>query len=154
MPNLIFDESLDARHREALKELFYFHPRQGVYGGSISEEINRHGEPRIVEENGRLRILPTGLLDAPNLFALSAGGAASRPVGVLIYYRFEMDTLSVMHMSTDETLAFSARFAGVGVALAMLGKLAELGRQISGICAVSLPYRRNRIPLHVLLASS
>jgi hypothetical protein len=144
---LQFTAVLDQLHREELEELMFQHPQQGRFRDTILDCIERFGVPRVVEQNGRLRIELAGQTEVQTLYAVLEGSLDSGLVGALVFTRNEAGELVVLHIAVKDEYTAQGPRADQMVTFALLEELCRVARHIRGVPGVRLAYTRG----HTLL---
>ena len=142
-----FASLVDASHAEQLKELFFFNPMQGRYREEICKTVEEYGAPCLEECESGVRIKTDKLPDVQNLYAVTGSSHRLKIAGALLYYRFVPDTLQILHMVVYPGRGPGNPEAVESVSLSILGELARISRQISGVEFIRLPYGTKRIPI-------
>src|ERR1039458_4970067 len=127
---LQFTSVLDLPHREELEELMFQHPQQGRFRDTILDCIERFGVPRVVEQNGRLRIELVGQTEVQTLYAVVAGGFPSELVGVLVYTRNAAHELAILHIAVKNEYTLHGSKADHQVAFALVEELCRIAARI------------------------
>ena len=137
---LRFTSELEARHRAVLEELLFFNPNQSLYRDAVVEAIERFGEPRIEEHDGRLRIGTTRLGQVQTLFALELAPDGDRPIGVAVYFRTEVDTMTLIQVVVHPDFAADGPFAEELVTIRLVQEISRAAARIKAIRRVVMPY--------------
>ena len=53
---LVFSSTLNADQRDELESLMFFHPEQGQHSSGINASVLSYGFPKVINEEGNLRI--------------------------------------------------------------------------------------------------
>src|ERR1035441_2166468 len=120
---LQFTSVLDRPHREELEELMFQHPQQGRFRDTILDCIERFGVPRVVEQNGRLRIELAGQTEVQTLYAVMEGPLHSELVGALVFTRNATGELVVLHIAVKDEYTAQGPRADQMVTFALLEEL-------------------------------
>lgn len=142
---------LPKTYREQLEAVFFLNPRQCFYREQIRGAVEEYGQPRLVEDNGGLRIQVAGLKDVQCIFATIRGSRQSSLVGVAVLYRISEAEVILLHIAISETLFAnsdhtmdpSLRASGTLVAVEFLGRILTALRQIKGVERLRYAYRRS-----------
>jgi hypothetical protein len=142
---LVFSSSLNADRRDELESLMFFHPEQGQHSSSINASILSYGFPKVIEEDGALRI---GIesLEVQTLYAFVDRGLAKDLAGVLVYTRMNGDTLVLLHMAVRPEFCYSTGYKNELVLVRILAQLRAIARRIRGIKKLSILYAEKEIP--------
>lgn len=141
---LKFTSVLGKSHREQLEELMFFHPQQGRFRDTILECIESFGLPRIVVENGRLRIALAERIDVQTLYAVLEDSSQSELVGTVVYTRHPSDELLILHIAIKEAYTGHGPHADRMITFAVLDAVCNVARQIKGVNRVRLAYARGQ----------
>lgn len=137
---LLYTSLLNQDYSEALERLMYFNPGQHTMHNAIVKSVERFGQPRVVTINGYLRITVDKLNDVQSLYALEN----DRLVGILVYFRFTTEYLTVLHIAVDEDYSSRGKFSHKMLMMRMLDLLRKNSRRISGINAIQIMDSGNR----------
>ncbi|MBV8898935.1 MAG: hypothetical protein JOY92_02340 [Verrucomicrobia bacterium] len=140
---LTFSSALPADRRDELEELMFFHPEQGEHTASINAAIEAYGFPKILQEDGSLRIGIAGL-DVQTLYAFVPRGSTQELAGVTVYTRTSDDTLVLLHMAVKPEFSFASGYRNELVLPRMLGQLRVIAKRIKGIKRLSIVYADHR----------
>ena len=147
---LHFTSGLDKIHREALEGLIFFHPQQGRFASSLIKTIEQHGSPRIVEQDGKLRIEIQRIQGIQTLYAIIDDALQWELVGMVAYTRIIPEELTILHISVKEEFTAHAPKGDQMVAYNLLEELRRIGHRIQGIQGVRLAYCRSKTLLTTL----
>jgi len=136
--SLIFSSVLDVHFRSDLEDLLFFNPNQGQYASAIMKAVEQFGSPKIVMQNGSLRILMQS--NVQTLYVLIDSQAATRLVGVVIYTIQPTDTINIIHLAINTEYSASGKKAHHMVMLAAISELRQIGQSIKGVAWVKLSY--------------
>ena len=142
---LVFSSSLPSDRRDELESLMFFHPEQGQHTSSINASILSYGFPKIIDEEGALRIGIAGL-DVQTLYAFADRGAEKDLAGVIVYTRVHQDTLVLLHMAVRPEFCYSIGYKNELVLIRILAQLRAIARRIRGIKKLSILYADKEIP--------
>lgn len=139
---IVFVSTVAPQMRQALEDLFFFHPRQAELHEAITGVLKQTGVPRVeLDALGQLTIgVPSGLLQC--LFACEVFPRCGRPVGIVLYGRPEPDLLAICHLTVEPAYAYGGVHASFGLASLLVCRIEEIGRRIKGIDRIQLPYRK------------
>jgi hypothetical protein len=102
--------------------------------------IEEFGEPTLKSDGGSLRIYTSHLGEVQSLFAVEENDESARPVGVAVHARNAKDTLTLLHIGVDSEFASDGTHADEMVAMNLIRRLIEVGRQIKGIRKIIVHY--------------
>lgn len=141
---LQFTSVLDQSLRGELEELMFQHPQQGRFRDTILDCIERFGVPRVVEQNGRLRVELAGQTEVQTLYAVMARPLHSELVGALVFTRNQTGELVVLHIAVKDDYTAQGPRADQMVTFALVEELCRVARQIQGVHGVRLAYARGQ----------
>jgi len=136
--SLIFSSVLDVHFRSDLEDLLFFNPNQGQYASAIMKAVEQFGSPKIVMQNGSLRILMQS--NVQTLYVLIDSQAATRLVGVVIYTIQPTDTINIIHLAIDMEFSAAGKKAHRMIVFAAINELRQIGQSIKGVAWVKLSY--------------
>ena len=140
---LQFTSTLDTSYRDALEELLFFHPHQGRFSSGIIGTVERHGSPRIVAEQGTLRVQLGKRAEAQTVYALVKAGATSELAGIIIFTRSQNE-LILLHIAVKEKYTARGSQADADVTFWLIEELRRIAHRIHGVHGVRLAYNRGR----------
>lgn len=133
-----FSSWVPAAMRPSVERLFFFNPQQHSLKSRIRDTVVETGTPYIVEDSGRVQLaVASGRLQC--LFARSSGGDL---LGIALYDRPGADRLRICHLVVEPEHCGSGEVEK-GLTFAVVEKVRLIGRSISGVELIQLPYRRN-----------
>lgn len=138
MHPITFTSVLGRRHRRELEKLLFLNPGQHRVRAAILEAIEQYGIPKVVEEQGRLRVRLESGREVQTLFAMGHARLNPRLAGVMVYTRLDVETILLMHMAVAKDYASRGRFGRQGLTLRLVERLRATARQVKGVCAVRL----------------
>ena len=147
---LHFTSVLDRSHRVELEELMFQHPQQRRFRDTILDCIERFGVPRVVEQNGRLRIELAGPTEVQTLYAVMEQLLHSELVGALVFTRNEVGELLVLHIAVKDDYTAQGPRAAQMVTFALFEELCRVARCIQGVHGVRLVYTRGQTVLKTI----
>lgn len=140
MRRIDYTSVLEAGYRAELEALLFFNPEQHRFRDKILTVIEKHGLPIIDAEANRLYIrLKTGA-EVQTIYALAESKPRPQLVGVVVYTRSNLSTISVLHIAVREDYSSQGRFHKQMMVPLFIGKLREIGRQIKGVAMLRLLY--------------
>lgn len=142
---LVFSSRLSSDQRDELESLMFFHPEQNQHTSSINASIASYGFPKIIDDEGALRI-GIGELEVQTLYAFVDRGKKQDLAGVLVYTRVDDDTLVLLHMAVRPEFCYSIGYKNELVLARILAQLRAIARRIKGIKKVSILYADKEIP--------
>jgi ribosomal protein S18 acetylase RimI-like enzyme len=123
-----------------LEELLYFNPRQYRVRDGIEESLARFGVPRLEEGADGLSIR-VGDIQPQVLFAFDTERSQNEPVGVVVFIRARTTDLTIVHLAVDPKYALRSEPGRLGLGLALVEKVKEIGRSIAGVQRIVFLYR-------------
>lgn len=128
----------------------FFHPQQGRFTSSLISTIEQQGSPRVVEQDGKLRIEVPRLQGVQTLYAFIESELQSELVGVVAYTRSTADELTVLHIAVKDEYTARGPKEDQMVACQLLEELRRIGHRIQGIKNIRLVYRHSKTLLTTL----
>ncbi len=135
-----YTSELSSEYLEELQELMFFNDNQRQFVSDIVASIDEFGEPTLKSEGGFLRICTSRLGEVQSLFAVEENDESARPVGVAVHVRNAEDTLTLLHIGVHSEFASDGTHADEMVAMNLIRRLVEIGRQIKGIRRIVIHY--------------
>jgi hypothetical protein len=142
---LVFSSTLNADQRDELESLMFFHPEQGQHTSGINASVMSYGFPKVINEDGNLRIGIDGH-EVQTLYAFVDRGTTKDLAGVLVYTRVHDDTLVLLHMAVRPEFCYSIGYKNELVLVRILSQLRAIARRIRGIKKLSILYADKEIP--------
>ena len=142
---IAFVSSLSQEHHQQLESLLFFNRRQDKVRPGILDAITRYGAPEIVGGTTGLKVRVAGPVESQCLFAVERQGAASRPVGLILYTRDSFERITVMHLVVAEEFAAGGPLADQQLLLRLVRAVRRIARSTSGIRHVDLLYAQSRM---------
>ena len=139
---LQFTSVLHPSHREELEELLFQHPQQGRFRETILDCIAQFGVPRVVEQNGGLRITLAGHTEVQSLYAMLE--TLPELIGAVVYTRNAGDELAVLHIAVKNVYTAKGPRADQMVTFALIDELFRVAHHIKGVHGVRLAYARGQ----------
>lgn len=138
--DLEFTSAVDGSLRTAVESLFFFNPAQPGLIESIRMSVEEFGLPQVVKRGDRI-CLGIPARDAQCLFACDRSQQPPTPVGVVLYLRTAPHLLRILHLAVSPDYADDGRLSDEGLALRLVDEIRSVGRRISGVRRIQLPYR-------------
>ncbi|MCW6035950.1 hypothetical protein K4A83_06645 [Spirulina subsalsa FACHB-351] len=139
--------TLKTSYRDDLERLMFFNPHQGKVREQVMTSIEVYGQPKILEEEGFLKITLDSDFCTQCLFALDT---REQLIGVIIYVRASPDHLVITHVAVQEDYASGGMYQDRFLVFRLVARVREIGQQIKGIQWVSLIYglgKEQKIPV-------
>lgn len=143
---------LEPKHRAALEEIFFFNRFQNVRTEAIRRAVEEYGMPSIEESQGRVTMSLSKLPESQSLFMLRSIGPENQLLGVMIYCRTAIETLTLIHVAV-QTARERADAQRSELGLLLIDKAIHIAQQIKGISHIVLPYSRTRLRVAPLACS-
>jgi hypothetical protein len=131
---LRYTSILKPKYHAALERLMFFNPGQQTALSAILDSLETFGSPSIYVDDGRLRVKVEKLDEAQTLFALDDDTL----IGVLIYSRIALESLTVIHIAVDHEYSSFGKFAEKMLFIRMLELLRNNARRIKGVETIRL----------------
>ena len=128
MPDLIFSSTIADIHYDELERLIFFNARQRGVRAGVIEALERFGIPKIERHGDFLRVTVSASADAQCLFALTGPEGRTELLGVAIYVRASIDTLTILRLVVADDIVTE----NGAVALIVVRLVHEL-RQLAGV---------------------
>jgi hypothetical protein len=148
MSDLLLTSQLSADYHEELESLLFFNSKQAHVLAQIEQAVADFGLPKIVADNGSLRIRLAKLDEAQSLYVLQP--ATPRPVlvGLLVYYRRSVSEMVVIHMALDEDYLAETGQSGDEVLVEIVRQFREQLKRIRGVETLGFCYTHSRWRVH------
>ena len=150
--DISFASSLKPEHHLQLESLLFFNRRQDLVRPGILDAIDRYGAPEIYSTPSGVKVRVAGPTEAQCLFAVEHHGAATRPVGLILYTRDSFERITVMHLVVAEEYAAGGPFADRHLLLRLVQAVRRVARRTSGIRHVELVYSQSRLKSEAVFA--
>jgi hypothetical protein len=138
MNPITFTSVLERKQRRELEKLLFLNPGQHRVRSAIIEAVEKYGIPRVIQEQGRLRVKVDSGREVQTLFAIGYSGLRSSLAGVMVFTRLDVEIILLMHMAVAKDYASGGQFGRQMLALLMVEKLREIAGQVKGVRAVRL----------------
>ena len=145
MSQITFTSVLGRRHRRELERLLFLNPRQHRVRSAILEAVEKYGIPKVVEDQGRLRVSLDSGRDVQTLFAIGHTALRSRLAGVMVYTRLQTEIILLLHVAVTRDYAWGGHDAQQRLALRLVERLRIIARQVKGVRVVRLILGNGRI---------
>jgi hypothetical protein len=136
---------LPSSMRGQLEALLFFNAGQHRIREAIAATIERYGLPELIDDGGWLRIEVAGNRDVQTLYAVHEENGRERPVGVIVYGRDSLESITVLHVGVARDYAAGGWYARERVLQRMMQHIREVARRTSGVRHVAVAYRANRL---------
>jgi hypothetical protein len=137
-----FSAALPVAMQPEVDAFFYFHPRQAELRDDICRAVLNVGMPAIAKKDGRFSIeIPS--VGAQCIFACDSAFVPLRAIGVILYSRPIVDTLSINHLAINPVYAYGGEYSDLRAASRLVDRVLAVARVVKGINKVQLPYREN-----------
>ena len=145
MHPITFTSVLGSKHRRELEKLMFLNPGQHRVRAAILEVIEKYGIPKVIEEQGRLRVRLESGREVQTLFAMGHARLNPKLAGVMVYTRLDVETILLLHIAVAKDYASRGRFGLQRLTLRLVERLRAIARQVKGVRAVRLILGRGRI---------
>lgn len=145
MDAIHYTSGLTSDYRPEAESLLFFNPEQHRVREGILRAIELYGEPALVEDQGRLRVVLKSGQEVQVLFALRNTPPRPRLIGVIVYTRADPATLLVLHLAVLPEYSYQGARRNDAVVFQLVAKLREIGARIKGVRVVRLLYGKNHI---------
>ncbi|MBV9671705.1 MAG: hypothetical protein JO076_02625, partial [Verrucomicrobia bacterium] len=106
--------------------------------------ISRYGFPKIVNQDGGLRIRIEGL-EVQTLYAYIDRGGMRELAGVAVYTRDSLDTLVILHIAVKPEFCFSSGYKNELILIRILTQLRAVAKRIKGIKKLFFLYSEKEV---------
>lgn len=137
---LRYTSLLNQDYSEDLERLMFFNPGQHTMHDAIVDSVDKFGLPSVSAIDGHLRISVEKFNDVQSIFALED----DRLVGILVYYRFTIECLTVIHIAVEEEYSSHGKRSHRMLILRMLDLLRKNARRICGVNTIRIMYGAKR----------
>jgi hypothetical protein len=124
-----------------LEQLLFFNTKQSRVREGIEDSLVHFGVPSLEEGPAGLSIR-VGEHQSQVLFAFDTKRSHEKPVGVVVFIRTCTTDLVIMHIAVDPGYTLKSEPDRLGLGLALVERVKEIGRSIAGVQRVVLFYRR------------
>ena len=145
MTSITFTSVLGKRHCRELERLLFLNPGQHRVRSAIVEAVEKYGIPRVVDEQGLLRVRLDSSREVQTLFAIGHTALSSRLAGVMVYTRLDGETILLLHLAVAREYASGGRFGRQMLALRLVERLRKIAGQVKGVRAVRLILSRGKV---------
>lgn len=143
MQPIFFKSKIHRKYKDELESLLFFNKYQKNYIQDISKSIESYGLPKIIVEGEYLKIELEKLKDVQSIFAFDGDDENASLLGILIYYRINIDEIIIIHIAVIDECSSYGEFSSEFIALRMINKLREDAKKIKGLKAIKLYYTGN-----------
>jgi len=140
--SLKFTSFLAPSRRRELEELMFMHPQQRRFRETIVNCIDEFGIPKVVEQDGGLRVSLTSQTEVQSLYALLQDTDTEILAGAVIYTRKPADEITVLHIAVKNEFTVNGERTDLMVTFRLLETVAAIARRIQGVRGVRLAYSR------------
>jgi hypothetical protein len=145
MTPITFTSVLEQRHQRELERLLFLNPGQHRVRSAIVEAVEKYGIPRVVVEQGRLRVRLDSGREVQTLYAIGHTALRLRLAGVMVFTRSGEETILLLHMAVARDFASGGRFGRQMLALRLVERLRKIAARVKGVRAVRLMLGGGRI---------
>lgn len=140
MNNLFFSSKLDSKYRHDLERILFFNQNQKDYISKISGTLEKFGFPKLIENDGIVKIEIEDLPGTQNIFARDDDKEDANLLGVLIFYRLSVKDVVVLHLAVTEEVSSKGSFYDQYIVMRMINRLKAEVRKIRGIENIKIAY--------------
>lgn len=147
--DLILCSTLDDVHHDELEQLLFFNARQTGVRTGLVEVLDRFGTPEIEHRENLLRVSLDRCPDAQCLFAVSGTEGLRQLLGVIVYVRTSIDTLTIVHVAVADNIVTEEDDDPL-IVVRLIHELRHLARSLRGVRWVHFLYPQGgqfRIPV-------
>lgn len=145
MSRIHYTSVYGAEHRRELEELLFLNPRQHVVRAAIVEGIEKYGVPKVVVEQGRLRVKLDSDCEVQTLFAVASSLFRSQLAGVMIHTRLDPETILLLHLAVAADYSSHGRHRKQMLALRLVEQLRAIAARVKGVRAVRVLLGHGRV---------
>ena len=138
LASIEFFSWIPATMKPSIERLFFFNPQQAVLKSRIRDTVVATGIPYLVEDSGRVQLA----VESGRLQCLFACSSESELLGIALYDRPEAARLRICHLVVEPQFSQGGK-EKEGLAFAIIERVRLIGRSISGVELIQLPYRSN-----------
>lgn len=136
-------------HYDELERLMFFNARQRGIRPGLIEALDRFGAPQIEHHENGLRVTLSACPDAQCLFAVTAADGLPQLLGLVVYVRTSIDTLTIVHVAVADNLVTEEGEEPL-IVVRLVHELRHLAKMIRGVRWVHFLYPQGgqfRIPI-------
>jgi hypothetical protein len=151
MTQLFFSSVLKDSYYDDLENLLFFNAQQQQFRAEIIQSVETYGSPSIMKEGDRLRVKVGQLSQVQSLFGFDSDRPDASLIGVILYFREQMEQLTVLHIAVQSHYVATGYYADQLLAVRLLQQVREVAAHIKGVNSVALLYgdsRLRKIPVH------
>jgi hypothetical protein len=138
MRDIEFTSRLPRTRRLALEQLLFFNGCQDRFAHDIAHVIDRYGPPEIFDDGEGLRVRVANLADVQCLFAVDR--VTSRPIGVAVYVRADLEHVTVLHLGVSEDYCTGGPNEDARLLLRLMGEVRRSAQRVKGVRRVQVLY--------------
>jgi hypothetical protein len=145
---LFFSSVLHPRYYSDLEALMFFNPQQSKVRNAVSQLVERYGNPKIVEENGKLRFQIGSPSRSQTLFCFDRQDEGEL-IGAVVYLRERKEHLAIVHLAVKADYSFTGCYRDRQLVLHLIQKVCSVGARIKGVEYIEILYERSlkKIPV-------
>jgi hypothetical protein len=141
---LYFKSKIDRRYREELDRLFYFNGNQKKWEAVVEQSIIDYAYPVLMEKNGKVAIGYEDKGIGQSLHILDSDRPDASLIGVVIYTRESVDTITIIHLVLHEQCSEILKKSGVNIGLMVIRSLIPRFKKLKGVNKLRF-YYTNRV---------
>lgn len=152
---IFFSSTLSGRYYDDLEALMFFNPQQGKLRNAVSQLVDRYGNPKIIEDQGWLRLQIGSSLMTQTLFSFD-DSTSRELIGVVVYTRECIEHLTIIHLAVREDYSMSGPHASQHLMLHLIQKVREIGSRLKGVESLRILYSQSlkEIPVRRIVSDS
>lgn len=139
---IFFSSVLSECYYDELEALMFFNPQQIKLKNTVSQLVERYGNPRIVNQQGRLWLEIGSSFLAQTLFCFD-GSTQRNLIGVVVYIRECIEDLTIIHLCVREDYSISGCYADQFLVLHLMQKIQEIGTRLKGVKTIKVLYNQS-----------
>jgi len=138
-----FHSSLPISLKNELEKLFFFNEEQSVVYPKIEIALEKYGNPRIIEKNGKINIVLEKLEECQNLILTGTFGNSNLVLGIILHSRVTNTRAELIHFAVDKTIKDNAN----EVFNILLKEITRIYKMIKGIEDIYITYLGKKIKI-------
>lgn len=140
MQPVYFASRIKIKYKDELEQILFFNKLQKEYLTDIAKSIESYGLPRIVQDKSYIKIELENLKDVQSIFAIDGEGDNSNLLGLILYYRLNVEEIVVLHIAVVDECSAIGEFSQEFVTLRLINKLRENANKIKGVEKIRISY--------------
>lgn len=140
MQPIYFTSMLKKSFRTELESILFFNPNQLGYLKDINASLETFGYLKVIEEHDNLKIIIPAFSDIRYLFALDSEKDDARLIGLLIFFRENIEEIIVLHVAVIGECSSLGVYSDELVVIRLINELKKICKRIKGIKYIKLFY--------------